>query len=91
MSLESPLGVRREATQAIGGSQPEERRGLEAEVRRINRRRKNPGKEGFRIHSSVPDIFYGEATRSAGSTKPSPRQFTIIDKLPKAGCLARVI
>jgi hypothetical protein len=32
VSLESPLGPRREATQAGGGSQPEEQHGLAAEV-----------------------------------------------------------
>jgi hypothetical protein len=41
-SFTSPLGARLKATQGGGGSQPEERHGLAAEVLRIIRRRKNP-------------------------------------------------
>ena len=41
-SLRSPLGARPDVTQEGGGSQPEERHGLAAEVGRIIRRRKNP-------------------------------------------------
>jgi hypothetical protein len=41
VSLTSPLGARLEATQDGGGSQPEERHGLAAEVLMIIRRRKN--------------------------------------------------
>jgi hypothetical protein len=40
MSFMSPLGARLEDTQDGGGSQPEERHGLAAEVMRIIRRRK---------------------------------------------------
>jgi hypothetical protein len=47
MNLESPLGTMREATQAGGESQPEERHGLTAEVLRIDRRRKNPVRRVF--------------------------------------------
>jgi hypothetical protein len=41
VSLESPLGARREAMHARGGSPPEERHGLAAEVVMIYRRREN--------------------------------------------------
>jgi hypothetical protein len=41
-SFKHVLGARLEATQDGGGSQPEERQGLAAEVLRIIRRRKNP-------------------------------------------------
>jgi hypothetical protein len=40
VSFMSPMGARIEATQDGGGSQPEERHGLAAEVVRIERRRK---------------------------------------------------
>jgi hypothetical protein len=42
VSFKSPLGARLEATQDGGGSQPEERYDMAAEVLRINRRRKTP-------------------------------------------------
>jgi hypothetical protein len=48
---------------------------------------KNPGTRGFRVNISVPDIFCGEATRSASSTKPSPSRAPVIERRPKAGCL----
>jgi hypothetical protein len=40
MRLECPLGTRRGAAHADGGLQSEERQGLDADVRRIVRRRK---------------------------------------------------
>jgi hypothetical protein len=42
VSFASPMGARLEATDDGGGSQPEERHGMAAEVLRIIRRRKNP-------------------------------------------------
>jgi hypothetical protein len=45
--LESPFGARREATQAGGGSQPEERHSLAAEVHMIVRRQKTTRFGGF--------------------------------------------
>jgi hypothetical protein len=42
VSLESSPGARQEATYARGGSQPEERRGLAADVHMIDRRHKDP-------------------------------------------------
>jgi hypothetical protein len=47
VSLESPHGARREATHTLGGSQPEERHGLAAEVFMIDRRRKKPVRRSF--------------------------------------------
>jgi hypothetical protein len=41
VSFESLLGARRETSQAGGGSQPEERHGMAAEVLRIDRRQNN--------------------------------------------------
>jgi hypothetical protein len=43
------LGVRLGATHGGGGSQPEERHGMAADVLKIDRRRKKHGTEGFRI------------------------------------------
>jgi hypothetical protein len=40
VSFEYPLGARQEATHGGGGSKPEERRGLAAEVQMIDRRQK---------------------------------------------------
>jgi hypothetical protein len=45
--LESPLGARREATQAGGGSQPAERHGLAAEVNKAVHSRKKRRYGGF--------------------------------------------
>jgi hypothetical protein len=47
VSLESPLGARREATHAGRGSQPKERHGVVAEVLMIDSRRKSPVRRVF--------------------------------------------
>jgi hypothetical protein len=41
-----------------------------------------PGTEGSRIIVSVPNMFYGAATRSACSTDPSTSRYLIFDMLP---------
>jgi hypothetical protein len=51
VSFMSPLGARLEATHDGGGSQPEERHGMAAEVARIICRRKNPVRGGFGNYS----------------------------------------
>jgi hypothetical protein len=45
--IDLPLGARHNAKHAIGESQPEKRHGLAAEVLRIDRRRRNPGRRVF--------------------------------------------
>jgi hypothetical protein len=84
MGLEFAMGARREAAQAGGGSLPEERRGMAAEVHRIIRRRNNPGTEGFRMNISVHNIFGEAANRSMYSTNPSLNRYPLIDRLPHA-------
>jgi hypothetical protein len=64
VSLDFSMGARREATQAGGGSQPEERQGLVAGVFGIDSHLKRTGTEGFRINISTPNIFCGAATRT---------------------------
>jgi hypothetical protein len=51
------MGVRREAKHGGGGSQPEERHGLAAEIHRIDRQQKKHGTEGFCIVIFEPVIF----------------------------------
>jgi hypothetical protein len=51
------MGARLEATQDGGGSQPEERHGLAAEVLRIIRRRKNPVRGAFGKIFPYPPSF----------------------------------
>jgi hypothetical protein len=63
VSFKSPPRARLEATHDGGGSQPEERHGLAAEVLRIIRRRKNPVRgvlencDLLRSGDSIP-LFY---------------------------------
>jgi hypothetical protein len=57
VSCTSPLGARLEATQDGGGSQPEERHGLAAEVLRIIRCLKKPVRGVFRRNMLVPTII----------------------------------
>jgi hypothetical protein len=56
-SSKSPLGARLEATHDGGGSEPEERHGLAAEVLRIIRRRKNPVRGVFGKIFPYPPYF----------------------------------
>jgi hypothetical protein len=87
VSFMSPLGVRLEATQDGGGSQPEERHGLAAEVMRIIRRRKKMVRGAFWKNIPVPNIFCGAATRSRCPTYHFPSRYPVIDRLPQALCL----
>jgi hypothetical protein len=59
MSFMSPLGARIEATLDGGGSQPEERHGLAAEVVRITRRRKKPVRGVFGKYSRTQIFLWG--------------------------------
>jgi hypothetical protein len=47
VSIESPMGMKREATHAGGGSQPEKRHALAVEVLKIDR--KNPVRRDGRV------------------------------------------
>jgi hypothetical protein len=58
VSFMSSLGERIEATEDGGGSQPEERHGLAAEVLRIIRRRKNPVRGVFRKYSRTQHLLW---------------------------------
>jgi hypothetical protein len=71
VSFMSPLGARLEATQDGGGSQPEERHGLAAEVLRITRRRKNPVR-GFLENVPVHNIFLWRGDSILVSDLPLP-------------------
>jgi hypothetical protein len=57
VSFESLQESRLEASQDGGGSQPEERHGLAAEVLMIDSRLKNPVRRVFGYIISEPDIF----------------------------------
>jgi hypothetical protein len=57
VSIESPMGARRKAMRAGGGSQPEERHGLAAEVHKIHRRRKKTVPRAVDLNISVLDTF----------------------------------
>jgi hypothetical protein len=69
VSFKSRLGARLEATQDGGGSQPEERHGLAAEVLMIIRRRKNPVR-GVLENIPVPPSF--EERRLDPCALPTP-------------------
>jgi hypothetical protein len=58
VSSMSPLGARLEATHDGGGSQPEERHGLAAEVLRIIRLRKNPVRGVFGKYSRTQHLLW---------------------------------
>jgi hypothetical protein len=58
VSFMSTLGARLEATQDGGGSQPEERHGLAAEVLRIIRRQKNPVRGAFGKYSRAQHLLW---------------------------------
>jgi hypothetical protein len=47
VSLESSLGARQEATQAVGESKPQQRHGMAAKVLKIDHRLKNPVRRVF--------------------------------------------
>jgi hypothetical protein len=81
------MGEKVAAKQDGGGSQPEERHGVAAEVHRIHHRQKKPVRRVFELNVFKPDIFCGAATRSASSTNPSPFRYPLIDRMPKARCL----
>jgi hypothetical protein len=57
MSLKSPLGARREATQPGGGLQPEERHGMTAEVIMIDYRQKKHVQRVFEYIFPYPTSF----------------------------------
>jgi hypothetical protein len=58
VSFMSPLGARLEAKRDKGGSQPEERHGMAAEVLGIIRRRKKPSTEGFGKYSRTQHLLW---------------------------------
>jgi hypothetical protein len=75
VGLESPLGARRAITHAGGGSQPEKRHGVTAEVHMIICRRKNPVRRIF-----VPRMG-GKASETPwlrSSTVPSWSPHTLV-------------
>jgi hypothetical protein len=57
VSFMSPMGARLEAAQNGGGSQPEERHDLAAEVMRIIRYRKSPVRGVFGIYSRTQHLL----------------------------------
>jgi hypothetical protein len=57
---------------------------MAAEVQRIDL---DSAQKVFGLIISVPNIFWGVATRPTSSTYLSPGRYQVIDRLPKAWCL----
>jgi hypothetical protein len=89
VDVEHPMGVRHDAKLVGGGSQPEERRGLAAEVLMIDRRRKSALRRDS-VKTINTQHILRMVTRSLCSTNPAPSRHRVIDMLPHAMCLGLV-
>jgi hypothetical protein len=81
------MGSRLEATQDGGGTQPEERHGLAAEVLKIIRRRKSPVRGVLEKTLPYPPCFEERRLDPYVMQTPPLVVTPVIDMLPQAVCL----